>query len=89
MQVLKLRLLLGQGITDVHVIQLLTAHVKDVAVAFRLGDAGDNVEIFEGGEAGKGGEGGDVGELVEVTCGNDACVAVLGEDLGDEVLSGG
>lgn len=76
----------GQCLAHIHVIQLLTVHIKDITISLCLGSAYNIIEILELRNISEGLERGNESEFVEVAAGNDTGVTVFLEDRRDEGL---
>jgi len=77
---------LRHAIRHVHMVQLLTIHVKEIRVSLQLGYSGYFVKIFESGFCDEVFLRCNECKLVKVTARNNFCVLILFQDLGNEFL---
>lgn len=77
---------LAQLLADKHVVKSLTVAVKQVCVSLCHGDLGGVVNVDEARGLDESLDGCNIGELVEVTSHDNVSLAVLLEDLSNEVL---
>ena len=85
MDMLKFRTLC-HTIRNVHMIQLLAIHIKEIRVSLQLWDSGHLVQIFQAGLGDEVFLRCNVRKFVKVATGDDFGVFVLLQDFGDEVL---
>lgn len=85
MYVTKFRLL-GQRLTYKYVVKLLAVHIKNITVSLCFGSPNHIVSVLKLGDFGENFQRFDKGEFVEVAGNNNACVRILCQNLGDEIL---
>lgn len=85
-------LILGPGLrrgAHVHVVERLAVHVEEIGIPLVSINPCNVVHVAEARLLGEDLQGLDLGEVVEVAAGDDVCVGVRLEDLGDEALKMG
>lgn len=75
-----------QSLADVHVVKLLTVHVKQVSVSLELRNVGGLIHITQVRNGQEILERLDESKFVEVASNDDVSILVFSKDVGDEVL---
>lgn len=77
---------LAKGRAHIYVVKRLRVHIVHVRVSLNLGRPHEVIQIREPGNVGKHFQRLDEYKLVEITCSDDGCRGIEGENLRDKVL---